>query len=56
MEFDILKKHIADVLGVDVNEITEDMDFEKDLGADSLDLFQILMNVEDELGYAGGSG
>ncbi len=50
MEFDILKKHIADVLGVDVNEITEDMDFEKDLGADSLDLFQILMNVEDELG------
>ncbi len=50
MEFEILKKHIADVLGVDVNEITEDMDFEKDLGADSLDLFQILMNVEDELG------
>lgn len=50
MEFDLLKKHIADVLNVDPDEITEDMEFEKDLGADSLDLFQILMAIEDETG------
>lgn len=50
MEFDLLKKHIADVLNVDPDEITEDIEFEKDLGADSLDLFQILMAIEDETG------
>ncbi len=50
MEFEVLKKHISEVLGVDANEITEDMEFDKDLGADSLDTFQILMDVEEELG------
>lgn len=50
MEFEVLKKHISEVLGVDANEITEDMEFDRDLGADSLDTFQILMDVEEELG------
>ena len=50
MEFEVLKKHISEVLGVDANEITEDMEFDKDLGADSLDTFQILMDVEEEFG------
>ncbi len=50
MEFDALRKVIAAVLGVDRDEITLDMDFASDLGADSLDLYQILMGVEDELG------
>ena len=50
MEFEVLKKHISEVLGVDANEITEDMEFDKDLDADSLDTFQILMDVEEELG------
>lgn len=50
MEFEVLKKHICEVLGLDANEITEDMEFDKDLGADSLDTFQILMDVEEELG------
>ena len=50
MEFEVFKKHISEVLGVDANEITEDMEFDKDLGADSLDTFQILMDVEEEFG------
>lgn len=49
MEFDILKKVIAEVLNVDANEITMDTTFIDDLGADSLDVFQIIMGVEEEL-------
>ena len=49
MEFDLLKKIIAEVLSVDPDEITEDTTFVDDLGADSLDIFQIIMGVEDEL-------
>lgn len=50
MEFDALRKVIATVLGMDKDEIKPEMDFESDLGADSLDLYQIFMGVEDELG------
>lgn len=50
MEFDALRKVIAAVLGVDQDEIEPEMDFMSDLGADSLDLYQIFMGVEDELG------
>ncbi len=50
MELDILKKSIADVLSVDPDEITLDSTFEEDLGADSLDLYQILLDVQDQLG------
>ncbi len=49
MEFELLKKIIAEVLNVDPNEITEDTTFVDDLGADSLDIFQIIMGVEEEL-------
>lgn len=49
MEFDTLRKVTAKILGMDPNEIEMDMTFLTDLGADSLDLFQILMGVEDEL-------
>lgn len=48
MEFDILCKIIAEVLGVDAAEVKEDTSFMEDLGADSLDLYQILMKVEEE--------
>ena len=48
MEFEKLKKIIASVLNVDPNEITEDTTFVENLGADSLDLFQIIMNIEAE--------
>lgn len=48
MEFDKLKVIIADVLNVDVSEITEETTFVDDLGADSLDVFQIIMGIEEE--------
>ena len=48
MEFEKLKGIIADVLNVDEDEITMDTTFVDDLGADSLDVFQIIMGIEDE--------
>ncbi|MCI8786768.1 MAG: acyl carrier protein [Eubacterium sp.] len=48
MEFEKLKKIIADVLNVDEDEVTMDSKFEDDLGADSLDVFQIIMGIEEE--------
>jgi len=48
MEFEKLKGIIADVLNVDEGEITMDTTFVDDLGADSLDVFQIIMGIEEE--------
>ncbi len=48
MEFEKLKDIIAEVLNVDVGEITMDTTFVDDLGADSLDIFQIIMGLEEE--------
>lgn len=48
MEFEKLKKIIAEVLNVDADEITLDTTFVDDLGADSLDVFQIVMGIEEE--------
>ncbi|MBD9157826.1 acyl carrier protein [Laedolimicola intestinihominis] len=48
MEFEKLKGIIADVLNVDEDEITMDTTFVDDLGADSLDVFQIIMGIEEE--------
>lgn len=48
MEFEKLKKVIAEVLSVDPDEITLDTTFTDDLGADSLDLFQVIMGLEEE--------
>ena len=47
MEFEKLKEIIADVLNVDEDEITMDTTFVDDLGADSLDVFQISMGIEE---------
>ena len=47
MEFDALKKVMANILGMDPNEVKMDMTFLNDLGADSLDLFQIIMGLEE---------
>ncbi|MCR5665326.1 MAG: acyl carrier protein [Eubacterium sp.] len=47
MEFDKLKEIIAEVLSVDPNEITLETTFVDDLGADSLDIFSILEEVDD---------
>ena len=48
MEFEKLKKIIAEVLNVDEEETTADTTFVDDLGADSLDIFQIIMGLEEE--------
>lgn len=48
MEFEKLKKIIADVLNIDTEEITMESTFMDDLGADSLDVYQIIMGIEDE--------
>ena len=47
MEFEKLKEIIADVLSVDPEEITLETTFVDDLGADSLDIFSILEEVDD---------
>lgn len=48
MEFEKLKKIIAEVLNVDPDEITMETTFQDDLGADSLDVYQIIMGLEEE--------
>lgn len=48
MELEKLQKIIAEVLNVDEDEITYDTTFVDDLGADSLDVFQIIMGIEEE--------
>ena len=48
MEFEKLKQVIAEVLNVDPEEITPQTTFLDDLGADSLDVFQIIMGIEEE--------
>lgn len=48
MEFEKLQNIIAEVLNVDTDEITLETTFVDDLGADSLDVFQIIMGIEEE--------
>lgn len=48
MEFEKIKAIIVEVLNVDENEITMETTFTDDLGADSLDVFQIIMGLEEE--------
>ncbi len=47
MEFEKIREIIADVLNIDEQEITMDSSFVDDLGADSLDIFQIVMGIEE---------
>lgn len=48
MEFEKLCAIIADVLNVNESEIRPETTFVDDLGADSLDIFQIIMGIEEE--------
>ena len=48
MEFEKLRDIIVEVLNVDENEVTMESTFIDDLGADSLDVFQIIMGLEEE--------
>lgn len=45
-----VKAIIADKLSVDENEVTENAEFTKDLGADSLDTVELIMEFEKEFG------
>lgn len=47
MEFDKIKEIIAEVLNITESEITMESTFIEDLGADSLDIFQIIMGIEE---------
>ena len=48
MEFEIIQKITSEVLNVNKDEITTETTFVDDLGADSLDIFQIIMGIEEE--------
>ncbi len=50
MAFETIQDIIANRTDIDRNDITPDTDLRKDLGVDSLDLFQIMTDVEDEFG------
>ena len=43
-----VKEIVADSLGADVSTLTAESSFKEDLGADSLDLFELVMALEDE--------
>ncbi len=48
MEFEKLQDIITDVLNVPKDEVKPETTFVDDLGADSLDIFQIIMGIEEE--------
>lgn len=48
MEFEKLQGIIAEVLNIEPEEVTMAATFVDDLGADSLDVFQIIMGIEEE--------
>ena len=48
MEFEKLQAIIAEVLNIEPEEVTMQSTFVDDLGADSLDIFQIIMGIEEE--------
>ena len=48
MEFEKLQSIIAEVLNIDADEVTMDKTFVDDLGADSLDVFEMIMGIEEE--------
>lgn len=48
MELEKIRQIIAKILNVDPETVTADNTFIGDLGADSLDIFQVIMGVEEE--------
>lgn len=50
MDLNKIKEVVAEQLGVDVTELTQETSLKDDLNADSLDLFQIIMSLEEEFG------
>ena len=52
MTFEALRDVIVEELDVAAEEVTPEASFIDDLGADSLDLFEMVMSIEDEFGVA----
>lgn len=50
MEYDRLVSIISEALDINPEDITPDSSFVNDLGADSLDLFQLVLKIEEEFG------
>lgn len=50
MDLNKIKEVVAEQLGVDVAELAPETSLKEDLNADSLDLFQIIMSLEEEFG------
>ena len=48
--FDKIKELIVDSLGIEEDQITMEASFKEDLKVDSLDLFEMVMSLKDELG------
>ena len=48
MVIDQVKKILSEQFDVDVNELTENTNIETDLGADSVEVIDLLMSLEDE--------
>ena len=48
--FERVKEVLTEQLGVDENEISEEASFTEDLDADSLDLVELIMELEDQFG------
>ncbi|MCI5900299.1 MAG: acyl carrier protein [Firmicutes bacterium] len=48
--FEKMKEMIAEQLNCEEDGITMETSFKEDLGADSLDLFELVMSMEDEFG------
>lgn len=48
MVFETVKDIIVEQLGIDESEVTKETDLENGLDADSLDIFQIISDIEDE--------
>jgi len=48
--FERVKSVLSEQLGVDENEVTDEASFQEDLDADSLDLVELIMELEDQFG------
>jgi acyl carrier protein len=48
MIFEKVKERVSDILGVDADDVTLEASFMDDLGADSLDVVELIMALEEE--------
>lgn len=48
MELEKIRQIVAEILNIDPETVTADSTFIEDLGADSLDIFQVIMGIEEE--------